>query len=71
MWRLLFGVNRRGLWGNGILNCRLLRGEDGRDLGEVAEPLFEIEAGSSSSSETVLARGVAIWLGGLVLPARI
>ena len=46
----------------------VVQGERGRDLGEVAEPLFEVNAGSSFSSESVLAGVVAIWPGDLVLP---
>ena len=38
----------------------VVQGERGRDLGEAAEPLFEMETGSSSSSESVLTGGVAI-----------
>ena len=45
-----------------------IQGERGRDLGEVAEPLFEVVVGSSSSSGSVLAGGVTIWLGDSVHP---
>ena len=49
------------------LDSSIVQGERGWDLGEVAELLFEVEVGSSSSLESVLVGGVAIWLGDLVL----
>ena len=55
-------------WASESLDSSVVQGECGHNLGEVTEPLFETEAGSPSSSESVLVGGVAIWLGGLVVP---
>ena len=53
-----------------MLNSSVVQGECGHDLGEVAEPLFEMEVGSLSSLESVLTGGVVIWLGDLFLPYK-
>ena len=66
----LLGTSLSSSFGSLSLDSSVVQGERGRDLGEVAEPLLEINAGSSSSLESVLAGGVAIWLGDLVLPCE-
>ena len=52
-------VTRERLWGHSTRP--LSRASAVTNLREVVEPLFEVETSPSSSSESVLAGGVAIW----------